>query len=256
MPAVDLFHCQYGQGVPVIFMHGYPLDHTIWLPLVPLLKMEVEMILPDLRGHGKSPHPAGVYSMHLMAHDVILLMDRLKISRAVIAGHSMGGYVALNIAQSFPHRLSGLVLVTTHCFSDTAEGIQNRLETADRVEKTGNVEFIADSMLPKLTDDLSLQACLKEVILSTNPKGIAAVLRGMAERRDTCEVISHLKAPCVIIAGGKDHLIPLPKMRQMSALMRKPRLEIIPSVGHMPMLEEPQTVARILLSFLQLIRDD
>jgi 3-oxoadipate enol-lactonase len=250
METVKLFYKEFGSGKPIIFIHGYPLDHTIWLPLVPELEKNGRLILPDLRGHGQSPAPAGVYSMELLAADILVLMDRLGLQKAAIAGHSVGGYIALHFARDYPERLAGLALVASHCFSDPLERKQNRLDTAEKVERTGKTDFIAESMLPGLTPDKELQGKLKPIIEKTRPSGVAGILRGMAQRSDTCNVLSNLDVPAVIIAGQLDKHLPVEKAQQLADLMKRPWLEIISGAGHMPMMEAPHKVSQILLSLL------
>jgi len=251
METVNLFYKEFGSGKPIIFIHGYPLDHTIWLPLVPELQKHAQLILPDLRGYGQSPAPSGVYSMELLAADILILMDKLSLEKAVIAGHSVGGYIALHFARDYPDRLAGLALVASHCYSDSPELIQNRLETAEKVERTGNAKFIAESILPNLTPNEALQEKLGLLIERAKPAGVAGILRGMAQRKETCEVLSNLDVPTVIIAGEMDKHLSINEAQQMTAMLKKPWLEIIRGAGHMPMMEAPQQVTQILLSLLR-----
>lgn len=244
--SVNLFYEEIGFGFPVILLHGYPLDHTIWNPLLPLLNNKVRLILPDLRGHGRSAAPDGVYFMQDMAEDVKSLMDRLRIERAILAGHSMGGYVALRFARDFPDRLMGLALVASHCYADDENRAKARLETALKVEQSGEIDSIVEAMLPNLTDVATIQIDLKKLMLKANPKGIIGTLRGMAQRENSCYVLQDFKKPMVIIAGGKDKLIPKERFHEMAAMMKKPWLEIISFAGHMPMMEAAGEVARIL----------
>jgi 3-oxoadipate enol-lactonase len=251
METVKLFYKEFGSGAPLIFIHGYPLDHTIWLPLIPGLENHARLILPDLRGHGQSPAPTGVYSMDLLAADILALMDDLGLARAVIAGHSVGGYIALHFARNYPERLAGLALVASHCFADPPERKQIRLETAEKVERTGKASFIVESMLPNLTPDQALQLELKPIIENTKPNGVAGILRGMAQRNDTCGGLPELNVPAVIIAGDMDVHLSVEKANQMAGLMKSPWLEMIPGAGHMPMMEAPARVSEILISLMK-----
>lgn len=245
-----LFYKEFGQGKPLICLHGYPLDHSIWLPLVEGLQVRVRLILPDLRGHGRSPAPEGIYSMEGMAGDVLGMMDDLKIEKAVIAGHSMGGYVALALAREHPERLSGLALVASHCHADLPEKAQARLATAEQVEKEGSAAFLADSMVPNLTKNEGVQQQVREMITHANPLGVAGVSRGMAQRSATCGLLAELQVPAVIIAGEEDALISLDVAREMAKRLPKPWLEVVPAAGHMPMLEKPDTVGEVLLHLI------
>ena len=254
MKSVKLFYEETGHGLPVILLHGYPFDHTIWNPLVPLLKAEVRLILPDLRGLGRSPVPDGVFSMQDMAGDVKEIMDHLQIEQAILAGHSMGGYVALSFAQDFPDRLAGLALVASHCFADDENQAKARLATASRVEQTGKIDFIVESMLPNLADVPAIKADLKRLMMNANPKGVIGILRGIAQRNSTCDLLQNLEKPAVIIAGGKDKLISPERANVMAARMKNPWLEIISDTGHMPMMEAPGKVACILKLLLNKVK--
>jgi 3-oxoadipate enol-lactonase len=254
MKSVKLFCEDTGYGFPVILLHGYPFDHTIWNPLLPLLKAEARLILPDLRGLGRSPVPDGIYSMRDMACDVKEMMDHLQIKQAMLAGHSMGGYVALSFAKDFRDRLVGLALVASHCFADDENQAKARLANALRVEQTGKIDFIVESMLPNLTDVLAIQAELRKLMSEANPKGVAGILRGMAQRKNSCDLLQNLEKPVVIIAGGKDKLLTPERSHVMAAKMKNQWLEIISDAGHMPMMEAPGEVARILKLLLNKVK--
>ncbi len=143
---VNLYYQTYGQGLPVVFLHGFPFNHTIWEPLIPLLQDEVRMILPDLRGFGQSPVTDDVYSMRLQAEDVVHLLDLLEVEKAVVVGHSMGGYVSLAFAHAYPNRLLGLGLIATQAAADNPERRQTRYKTAEAVTRKG-ARMVASGMV-------------------------------------------------------------------------------------------------------------
>src|SRR5512133_1931525 len=147
---VDLYYEEHGQGMPVIFLHGFPFDHSIWEPLVPLLSKDVRLILPDLRGFGRSPVTDDIYTMRLQAEDVVHLMDRLEIEQAVLVGHSMGGYISLAFAQAYPGRLLALGLIATQAAADAPERRQSRYKAAEAVTRKG-ARVVASDMVNKLT---------------------------------------------------------------------------------------------------------
>ena len=126
-----------GSGVPLVLLHGFPLDHSIWELILPWIDNKADLILPDLRGFGKSDGPDGTYTMEVLASDVFGILDYLKIAKAVIAGHSMGGYIALAFARLYPDRLLGLGLISTQATADTQERKSGRYETAESVEERG-----------------------------------------------------------------------------------------------------------------------
>ena len=191
---VELYYEEFGQGFPVILMHGYPLNHTIWMPVVERLQAHARVITPDLRGHGKSPVTDGEYSMRLMAEDIHALMNRLDIPKAVLVGHSMAGYVSLAFARAYPGRLAGLAMVASQAEADSPEKRQGRYITAEEVGRKG-VRQVAKSMLPKLTPRKELTADLMEIMLKTPKKGVIGTLKGMAERPDALEWLAEIEVP-------------------------------------------------------------
>lgn len=240
--AIDLFYLEQGKGIPAIFLHGYPLDHRIWLPVFPHLSKNIHIVAPDLRGHGRSPAPEGVYSMGLMVEDVIRLLDHLKIEKAVIAGHSMGGYVTFKFWQLHPDRTLGLVLVATRANADTEERRLDRQQTADEVLEIGTSKVI-NTMLLKLTKKTDLYPQIKEIMEGITPQGIAGILRGIADRENAFPWLEKIKVPVVVIAGKEDQLIPVKESTEMAKKLPNAILELIDHAGHLPMLEDPQRVA-------------
>lgn len=250
---VDLYFEEYGQGTPVIFLHGFPFDHTIWNPLVPLLQGELRLILADLRGFGRSPATDDVYAMRLLAEDIRHLMDRLNLEKAVLVGHSMGGYIALAFSQVYPSRLCGLGLVATQAAADPAERRQARYKTAELVTRKG-ARVVAGDMVNRLTPKKELLKPIKNLILQAQPAAIVGALKGMAERSDLTGSLSAISVPAVVIAGLADQLLPLEKMQTLAQLLPKGWLVEVQGAGHMVMLEEPEQVAGALRQMIEMAR--
>lgn len=248
---VDLFYKEYGQGTPVIFLHGFPFDHSIWEPLVPLLSKDARMILPDLRGFGRSPVTEDIYSMRLLAEDVLHLMDHLKIEKAVLVGHSMGGYVSLAFAHAYPGRLLGLGLVATQAAADGPERRQSRYKTAEAVAHKG-ARVVASSMVSTLTPQKELLEPINELILSAHPTGIVGALKGMAERHDLTGELANITVPAVVIAGSSDQLVPKERVETLAQMLPKGWLVTIPNAGHMLMMEDPQAVVTPLRELIKM----
>jgi 3-oxoadipate enol-lactonase len=252
--SIDLFFEEQGSGTPLVLMHGYPLDHTIWQAVIPTLAELAWVIVPDLRGHGRSDAPEGIYTMRQVADDIAGLLDTLKIARAVVVGHSMGGYVALAFAQAYPQRLKGLGLVATQAAADAPDRREGRLATANEVLLKG-MAGIAESMPLKLTTQAALFPILRRLILATQPQGAAGILRGMAERPDLTAFLSEIAVPAVVIAGAKDSLIPFQRSVEMAQVLPDAWLVTLPEAGHMPMIEFPELVASALAGLLHRTAD-
>jgi len=234
-----------GRGAPLVLIHGYPLDHSIWNEVASLLESDFDLILPDVRGFGESSSEEKKYSILDLARDVIFLLDHLKIPQTAIAGHSMGGYIALALAREFPARLSGLALVSSQTFADTPDRKMNRYQTADEVQAKG-VHIIADAMTDKLSPIPAVRNLIRPLIEQQNPIGISGALRAMAERDETTLTFSGLRLPLVLIHGDADNLIPVDRARELKARLPFTRLVEIRGGGHMPMLESPQVTAEAL----------
>lgn len=249
---VQLYFEEYGEGIPVIFIHGFPFDHTIWNPMVPILKDKMRMILPDLRGFGRSPVPDGVYTMRLMAEDILGLLNLLKIDRAVLVGHSMGGYVSLAFTHAYPNRVAGLALLSSQAAADTPEKRQGRYQTAEEITRRGT-KVVAEKMATKLTNRPELASQLEKSIMKTRAKGLIGALKGMAERQDALNWLSDICVPTVVIAGEADAFISMERNQTMAQLIGKGWLVKLPEVGHMAMLEAPQQTAEAILQVIDLI---
>ena len=240
----ELAYERRGMGTPLVLIHGYPLDHTIWDRVVPLLENDFDLLLPDLPGFGASAS----FTRHLladMAADIAALLDHLGVEKAAVVGHSMGGYVALALAHGFPGRVRGLGLVASQAAADPPDRKLGRYQTAEKIEAHG-VEEVAASMSALLTTDLVLQTDLKQLILRQSPGGVAAALRAMAERPDSTPFLAGFGFPVVIIHGLADKLIPVDRAREVKNVARNGHLFTLDGIGHMPMLEAPQATADAL----------
>lgn len=243
-----------GNGEPIVLLHGYPFNRSLWREQVEVLKETHRVITPDLRGLGESPLTETA-TMDEMANDVAALLDSLGIEKAVIGGLSMGGYVTLAFTRLFPHRVKGLMLADTRPQSDTEEGKQNREHQAQLALSKG-MGAIAEEMLPKLlapttiTERSEIVSCVSEMIVTTNPQGAANAQRGMARRLDHTEMLSSINIPALIIVGSEDVLTPLSDSEKMHEAIKDSLLIIIEGAGHCSNLENPEMFNAALRSFL------
>jgi 3-oxoadipate enol-lactonase len=251
----ELFVETRGSGIPLTLLHGYPLNHTIWLDVAARLEDQAKVIMPDLRGQGRSPAPAGTYFMDSLADDVVQVLDNLGIEKTIIGGHSMGGYVALAMAKNHPERLSGLVLIASHAFADSPEKRQSRLDSIEKIKAQG-IGPILSSMPEKLSADPEIIAKCQKIILNASLQGVTSTLAGLAEREDAMSVFINLNIPAMIISGMDDQINPLSINREMAAKMKKPLIVEIEGAGHMPMLEQPEQVANALKLFIGLVKEN
>ncbi len=245
-----LFHIDIGQGKPLICLHAYALDHTVWLKMAEELKTYVKLILPDLRGHGKSPAPDGKYSMRSMAEDVLRLMDDQNLERTYIAGHSMGGYIALALAEYYSDRLSGIALVASHSFEDPSKKKRSRIEDIEKVKQSTVAEVLAD-MPGKLSKYPIISDYCRVLISQCSKNGVMGVLEGMAERPNRTDILNTIVIPKMVIAGMEDQLIPIATSRKMAEMVKELTLVEIEGAGHMPMMEKPHETGRALIKLFE-----
>ena len=245
--AVIEYQC-LGIGQPLVLLHGFPLDIGVWDAILPLLEHQYEIIIPNLRGFGKSESRTGEYSLSNMADDVADLLDHIGLEKSIIAGHSMGGYVALAFARSYPDRLLGLGLISSQVIADSPERRESRYQSAVQVEEFG-MESLANNMAEKLTSDPAQRAKSLEIILRQSTRGVLCALKALAERHDQTTTLKSLEKPVVIVHGDSDLLIPVERAKEMKGLNPNSFLTIIPGAGHMPMLEKPAATALALQGF-------
>ena len=238
-----------GVDAPLVLIHGYPLDHTIWDEVVTLLSHTFDVILPDMRGFGKSDAPDAPWSMSDLADDLAGLLDHLTLDSAFVAGHSMGGYVALAFAQKYPSRVRGLGLVASQAAADTPERKDGRYATAKQVAEQG-VGGVVETMTPKLSPDARVQTFVRELMAKQRPAGVIGALHAMAGRADTLEMVAAGSFEVRIVHGEADELIPFERAREVAAACPRARLFALPGIGHMPMMENAEATANALQTFL------
>ncbi len=244
---IEIAYERSGQGAPLLLVHGFPLDHSSWEPLVPHLSARADVLRPDLRGFGQSgPGAQGaVYGVADLAADLAGLLDALKIEKAVVVGHSMGGYVAMAFARAYPQRVAGLGLVSTQALPDAPERKAGRYATAEQVAAQG-VQVVAESMAPKLTANPDQVQAIRELILRQPAAGVIGALKAMAERPDSSDLLRSLKIPVAIVVGQADALIPPDRSREMKSMLPQAVLTELPGAGHSPMLEAPAETGEAL----------
>lgn len=242
---IELAYIRRGKGTPLVLLHGYPLDHHIWDDIVPLLEDKFDLILPDLRGFGGSTTVDTPCTMDDFASDIAGLLDSLGIGKAAIAGHSMGGYVALAFARLFPDRVTGLGLVASQTLADPPDRKEGRYKSAAEVVEKG-IGSVMDAMAPKFTGDPSLQALARKVMERQNPQAYIGALKAMAERQDMTHLLASMKYPIVLVHGEADVLIPVERAREVKDAVPHALLAELPGVGHLPMLEAKEETARAL----------
>lgn len=243
--AVDLFCEVVGTGKPLVCLHAYGLDHSVWNEMALQMESSYQLLLPDLRGHGRSPSPVGSYSMKEMAEDVIAILDHYRVEQAYLAGHSMGGYVMLSFARHYPERISGLALVASQAFEDSPEKRRSRLADIEKVKQLSPMAVLS-GMPAKLSYDPLIQKFCSQKISQVDKFGVMGVLAAMAHREDSIKLLRDINVPVGIIAGIDDQFIPIEISRKMAELVKPTIFAELENCGHMPMMENPKMTSEIL----------
>lgn len=252
---ISIGYTDHGIGQPILFLHAFPLNKSMWSgELMALLTEErYRLVALDWRGFGESDITAGLYTMELFADDVAGLMDVLGMQDAVLCGLSMGGYAAFAFLRKYPQRVKGLILADTRPGADTAEARANR-ENVARLAESQGTEAIADFQLPKLISEHTRQhqpeveARIRQMINAASPQGIAATSRGMAKRADSTDLLATITCPTLVLVGEQDALTPPSVAQDYVSKIPNAQFVLITNAGHLSNLEQPE-------AFLQAVRD-
>lgn len=245
-----------GRGAPILFVHGFPLDHTMWAAQLAAFEGSHRVIAIDLRGFGQSDVTPGKVTMAQMADDCAALLSALGIDEPVtFVGLSMGGYVAWQFAEHHAARLGKLVVCDTRAVADTPAGVETRLKMAELVLKHG-ASVVAEAMLPKLFGDTTranhphVIDAVRQMILRAPPEGVAAAQRGMAERPDVTDKLGRIAVPTLVICGEHDAISPVTEMRTIADAIPAAHLAVIADAGHMAPMENAAAVNAVLREFI------
>jgi pimeloyl-ACP methyl ester carboxylesterase len=236
------------KDIPLILIHGFPFDHTMWFSTIASLGSKAKVLAPDLPGFGKTPLLSDeTPSMEAYAQFLVRHLDENKQEKAAVAGMSMGGYVALAFAEKFPDRLCGLGLISSQAAADSEEARQARKEMIKNIKAKGT-SAVTETIIPKMFSD----AALTNAELTRYPQqgaenagrdGLIWAVQAMAARRDRIHVLAEAKCPVLIVHGTEDKVVPIAKVRTMAEVCQKPIVVEIAGAGHATPLEAPDQVA-------------
>jgi pimeloyl-ACP methyl ester carboxylesterase len=258
---IQLAYSDAGQGQPVLFVHGYPLNRRMWQPQIDGLSGMCRTLAIDLRGHGESQIVPGPYRMEQLADDLNAFLDALGVRQPIVLTClSMGGYVAFAFYRKYPQRVAGLALTATRALPDSPEVRANRTQAIATITEKGMAP-IADSMAPRLLAPSHANSPLvnqvRGIMLETSPEGAMGDLAAMRDRPDSTPTLSQIHCPTIVIHGAEDQVIPRGEAQEMYEALRAAapyaEMHILPDAGHMPNLEQPQAYNDILSAFIKRI---
>lgn len=239
----------------IVFIHGFPLNKSMWSHQVESLKKNCRVITFDVRGHGESEIGSDTFSIDLFTDDLMKLMDALEVHNTALCGLSMGGYIALNAVQEYPKRFNALILCDTHCAGDTPDVKEKRMEDIQFIKKNG-IEAYAEKNLEKLILPESLKSkkeetkAVKEMIKDMSVESLIRTLHALAERKETCTNLSQIDIPVLILMGEEDKITPPSKGQFMQNNINNSELKLVENAGHLSNLDNPNHFNKLLTQFV------
>lgn len=239
-----------GEGTPVLWIHGFPLASGMYEQQLAI--RGVRHVMPDLPGFGQSRPQGDEVSIDDYARMCVETLDQRGIDRAVVAGFSMGGYIALALSRLAPARMRSLILIDTRETADTEEARKGRYESIEKVKKQG-VRPIVESMLPKMLTPgapAEMRERVREIMSSSSPEGVIAALRAMATREDSTAQLRKITVPVMVIVGEQDTITPPADAQRMTAAIQGAKLVRIDGAAHLSAYEKAADVNRAVASFV------
>jgi pimeloyl-ACP methyl ester carboxylesterase len=252
----DLATVDQGSGPPVLLVHAFPLDHSMWDAQIAALASRHRVIAPDLRGFGQSSVSDGTVTMEQFADDLAGLLDGMGVSEPVVfCGLSMGGYIGWQFYRKHAGRVRAMILCDTRAVADTPEARAARVEMIGRVLHEGP-EPVAQTMIPKLLASSTIAshpeivANVHRMIVANDPRGIAAAARGICERSDATALLPEIRCPCLVVVGKFDAISTIEEMRSIAVKIPGAKLVTIAGAGHLTPVEQPAQTTAAIEAFL------
>lgn len=248
---VKLYYEVHGEGVPVVFTHGFAGTTWMWHQQVLVLSEKYKLVVWDMRGHGQSESPpsAGQYSIDIVVDDLYHLLHSLNVERAVIGGLSMGGYLSLRFYMSHPEMVMGLILM------DTGPGYRNATHMAEWNKDVERRAKLLDHGIKAFASDLGTTILNtytpQNLMLKQNPVGLAHMARNVMAQHDTAviSVLGDIKVPVLILVGDRDTPF-LRSSEYMAKAIPNAEYVVIPSAGHSSNIDNADAFNKAVLDFL------
>ncbi|MDD2639819.1 MAG: alpha/beta hydrolase [Arcobacteraceae bacterium] len=248
----------YTKGNPsnpaIVFIHGFPFDHTLWDTIIEQLHQTYYCISYDLRGLGNSEVGHGQYTMESYVDDLEQIIVQLNLTHVILCGFSMGGYIALRASQRL-NNINALILANTTTSSDNDEAKLKRANAIQKITQEGLNPFLENffsvafskNYQEKHIDCVNL---LKQKIQQFNPIGVKGALLAMISRTDTTEHLHQQTLPTLFIESSNDAIIPTDTMKKLASKTNNSHYVQLQNSGHLSMIEQPQAFVSAINKFL------
>lgn len=251
-----IYYYDSGKGTCIVLLHGYLESSEVWNNFAKKLASCFRVISVDLPGHGLSYIYGDTHSMEFMAEAIKELLDSLNIKKAVLAGHSLGGYVTLAFLDLYPEYLSGFCLFHSHPFADPPEVVEKRLREIDIV-KAGKKDLIYPENVTRMFSPSNLEKFsgslqqLKNIASRIPGDGIIAILNGMIIRPSRLILMEEGSVPCLWILGSMDSYIPCDLIQSKVSLPSNASVVVLRNSGHIGFIEEEDLSLKLISDFAE-----
>lgn len=250
-----VFFSDTGKGRVVVLLHGFLGSHQIWEKVIKDLSRSYRVIAIDLPGHGETQCFGYVHSMDLMAKCVKAVLDKLRVKRYALIGHSMGGYVAMAFADLFPDAVSGICLFHSSAYADSEEKKKDRSRSIKVVKSNHRIysrelikNLFAKQNLKYLKDEISFAT---KIAVKTSKQGIIAALEGMKDRPSRELILRLVDYPVMMVIGQHDNVLPAQQLLKQAETIKNRTVLYLEHDGHMGFLESPRESNKALRKFLR-----
>jgi len=260
MPEADrqgirIYYEEHGSGLPLVLGHSFLCSGEMWAPQVGPLAETARVINVDYRGHGRSGRSESPFTLYDLVADVVAVLDQLGVERAVWAGLSIGGMVALRAALSIPDRVSGLILLDTHAGAEAAHKKLKYLAMGLGTKLLGLRPFVPSVLrlmfgATTRSTNGALVASWREKFAVADVPSTLQCLDALMRRDRLVERLPEIDVPCLVIVGEEDVSLPPACSEQIAAGVRGATLLRVPKAGHLSTLEQPEAVTQAMLGFL------
>ncbi|HOX81800.1 MAG TPA: alpha/beta hydrolase [Chryseolinea sp.] len=242
---------QYGQGKPIILLHGFPMNQNVWNDFAPLLSDTYKVITVDLPGFGKSPLPQLPFTIDQVADSLITWLSSENILGSTVIGHSLGGYVALAMVEKRPELFTGLGLFHSTALADSEEKKESRLKVVDFIAKNGVLAFTSNFIPPLFAHQNHIAiASVRNMAVQSTHDAVLGYTLAMRNRPDRTSLLKKLKIPVLFLAGEVDPGIPVDSILSQSKLCKSAQVHVLKQVAHMGMFEKPEASMLIIRAFV------
>jgi 3-oxoadipate enol-lactonase len=253
-------YVEKGRGLPLVLVHGFPLDNRIWESQIAAFSDKYRVIAPDLPGFGKSqPPPKNPFTLESLADTLHEFLTQIKAIPCALAGLSMGGYMSFAYERKYPTTLKAFILVDTKAEADTPDGKAGRNKMIETARTSGS-PAIAAAMMPKMLSPDTQQnrpqlvAKVKEIMEACPPQTIEHALAAMRDRNDFRDCLPSIAEPTLILVGDTDAITPPAVAESMHKSIPHSKLTLIKGAGHLSTMEQPEQVNQALRQFLANIK--